>query len=588
MKKNLPFYFLFFLLVLPFGRLAAQSQLYSLSPYTDSLWVIDTVDYSLDTAIGLTHNGGGTLTGGNGVAVAGESCEMYVIVKMSGVTGRLLATIDPTTGICDTIGNTGENFAGIAFVNDGRLFGITGDGANISETLFEIDINTAAITQVTPLGGGSDGECISYCPDNNKIYHWSGRNTNNAMHSIDPDSGTVDTIAFSGFDWDEVFGAAYIGNGQFRLTNLDQEWITIDTSGFAVLDSVATHEYYRGMDFYDAGPALGFTAIPDTACPGDTIQFATDCANNDTIIFDFGDGSALDTAFSTSHVYTNTGNRTISQIGIRGGIRDTTTLTIRINNVPNVGINPGDTAYLCGPMDTVNLSASSGGQSQWYLNGNILPGATTNNFPATMPGLYNMTKTNQNGCTDSAAVGTRVLPGMPVIASFTQSTDTICVDSVISFTSANLGNDSTDWDFGDGNVAGTTDATHSYASTGTYTVAMTAYGNCGDSTVSSTVVVVDCSVGFSEGLDLPGFTLGHYPNPLVEATQINYTLPEAGNVRLRLLSAMGQEVTILSEGYQHGGAHNLKLSSAGLEAGLYFYRLEYEGHAITRRMLIMK
>ena len=593
MKKNLTLSSLLMLLILPLAQISAQSStqshIYTIYPFGDSVWAIDTSDYSIATRLGLTTSFGGTVTGGNGVAVTSDHCEMYVILKITGITGRMLAKIDPLTGVCDTVGNLGDNFAGICFTNEDRLFGITGDGANTSESLFEIDPSNGDTTLVTALGAGSDGECISYCPDNNKIYHWSGRNTNNAMHSIDPDSGTVTTINFTGFDWDEIFGAVYIGGGQFRLANLDQEWITIDTNGFAVLDSNnTTHEFYRGMALWNPGGVGGFTITGDTVCPGDTTTVTATCSTNDTVIYEWGDGSAADTAFSATHVYTNTGNRTLSQITIRNGLRDTLTFPVRVQNVPNVAINPGDTAYLCGPMDTVRLQGSGGGSSQWYLNGQAIPAADTNIYLATMPGLYNMTKTNMNGCSDSSSVGTRVIPGMPIVGSFTQNRDTVCQDSMIAFTNTSMGFDTTSWDFGDGNGAGTPNAMHSYSSTGTFTVSMTVFGNCGDSTATSTVVVIDCSVGREPGLAIPGMSLGNLPNPFSGQTRITYSVPEAGNARLRVFNTLGAEIAVLTDGFVTAGSHELDWNAENLNPGVYIYRLEYAGVSISRRMLIIK
>ncbi|MBK8520915.1 MAG: DUF11 domain-containing protein [Chitinophagaceae bacterium] len=154
-----------------------QTVLAGTSPFQDSLW---TVRYPGLTTI-LTHLGptlsGFTITGINGLATHPMTGEHYSILKVSGVSGRVLAKINLQTGVCTQIGNLGDNFSSITFRYDGQLFGVTGDGATVPETLYLIDHTNATKTLVRALGAGADGEVICYNPDDNFIYHWSGNGT---------------------------------------------------------------------------------------------------------------------------------------------------------------------------------------------------------------------------------------------------------------------------------------------------------------------------------------------------------------------------------------------------------------------------
>ena len=71
------------------------------------------------------------------------------------------------------------------------LYGVTGDGASIGESLFTIDTGDATSSFLYSLGNGSDGETIAYNPNDNLIYHFSGRDTNSAFETVDPLTGTV-------------------------------------------------------------------------------------------------------------------------------------------------------------------------------------------------------------------------------------------------------------------------------------------------------------------------------------------------------------------------------------------------------------
>ncbi|MBK7958602.1 MAG: hypothetical protein IPK03_11125 [Bacteroidetes bacterium] len=51
------------------------------------------------------------------------------------------------------------------------------------------------------------------------------------------------------------------------------------------------------------------------------------------------------------------------------------------------------------------LTGSSGGSSKWFKNGAPIPGANSPTYNANSAGIYNMVKTNTNGCADSSPVG---------------------------------------------------------------------------------------------------------------------------------------------------------------------------------------
>ncbi|GJM14726.1 MAG: hypothetical protein DHS20C13_00530 [Thermodesulfobacteriota bacterium] len=87
---------------------------------------------------------------------------------------RILATIDPATGLATQIGGANQTFASIAFTNDGTLYGVTGDGGGTPETLFRIDANNGNTTLIAPLGNGDDGEVIAFNPVDGLMYHGSG------------------------------------------------------------------------------------------------------------------------------------------------------------------------------------------------------------------------------------------------------------------------------------------------------------------------------------------------------------------------------------------------------------------------------
>jgi len=80
-----------------------------------------------------------TITGAQGLTRDPTTGQVYAIARAAAVVGRLLIRIDVHSGAGVEIGNLGDSFASISFRGDGQLFGVTGDGATVPETLFLID-----------------------------------------------------------------------------------------------------------------------------------------------------------------------------------------------------------------------------------------------------------------------------------------------------------------------------------------------------------------------------------------------------------------------------------------------------------------
>ena len=218
------------------------------SPFQDSLWTWNASNYSIISRFGPTMPGF-TITGLNGFATHPITGVIYTILKVSGVSGRVLATIDLQTGVCAFVGNLGDNFSSITFAPDGTLYGVTGDGATVPETVYAINIATAAKTLFKTLGNGADGEVILYNPDNSLIYHWSGNGsvvweTFDPAAPVNPPAG----LTFSGTAGGETFGALYLGNGKILVSNISSQFKEWDINTGAIGPALtSTPDDIRGL-----------------------------------------------------------------------------------------------------------------------------------------------------------------------------------------------------------------------------------------------------------------------------------------------------------------------------------------------------
>ena len=66
----------------------------------------------------------------------------------------------------------------------------------------------------------------------------------------------------------------------------------------------------------------------------------------------------------------------------------------------------------------------------------------------------------------------------------------------------------------------------------------------------------------------------NYPNPFNPSTKITYTLPERGNVSLKVFDLLGGEVAQLVNGEIEAGSYDISFNAANLPSGIYFYRFK--------------
>lgn len=80
----------------------------------------------------------------------------------------------------------------------------------------------------------------------------------------------------------------------------------------------------------------------------------------------------------------------------------------------------------------------------------------------------------------------------------------------------------------------------------------------------------------------------NFPNPFNPSTNIQYTIPKGGYVRLAVFNLLGQEVAKIFEGTQSAGTYEVTFDKEGLPTGIYFYRIQAPGFVETRKMIITK
>jgi phosphatidylserine/phosphatidylglycerophosphate/cardiolipin synthase-like enzyme len=80
----------------------------------------------------------------------------------------------------------------------------------------------------------------------------------------------------------------------------------------------------------------------------------------------------------------------------------------------------------------------------------------------------------------------------------------------------------------------------------------------------------------------------NYPNPSTGLTHIEYAIPTARDVELKLYDVQGRELRTLVHARQTPGRYRVDLSTRGATSGVYFYRLRAGSVVEQRKMLIVR
>lgn len=286
-----------------------------------------------------------------------------------------------------------------------------------------------------------------------------------------------------------------------------------------------------------------------------------------------GSGTFSDIVGASTMTYTvnnqNTGTdyRCLVTCSNSGQTVNSDTLTVSIETI-NVVLG-NDTTFCSGNILTLDAGDAGNGAIYTWSNS-----ATTQTTDVNSSGQYWVEVEAANGCLGSDTLNVTVIT-VPTADGITAVAG---ANNVYSFSAENAnGATSYLWNFGD-NSASSTDAnpTHSYQP-GTYTVTLTITNDCGELTVTETVVVEPLSVKTVAAEQL-GVNL--YPNPTAQDIFLEYTKAIKVN-NIVLTNTLGQQV------YQKDAAV-AKIDISHFANGLYFIHIHTDLGVAVLKVNIQK
>ncbi len=289
------------------------------------------------------------------------------------------------------------------------------------------------------------------------------------------------------------------GNGV--LSNQTSPTVTYSTAGTYTITLTATNSngcsetISKTVTTISKPTAIFTIANNATQCTGNNnFSFVNNSVNASSYAWNFGDG-ATSTLNSPSHTYTGSGTFTVTlTVSNSAGCSSSSIATVTILSKPTASFNLSN-YNACTSNNTIspNNTSTNATSYVWDFGDNILSAQPNPVHTYTNAGTYVVTliTTNSNGCSDTTKQSIAIA-NKPTSLFAIGGNSNQCINTN-NFTFVNYSTNAASyiWNFGDGTTATTANTTHSYTSSGTYTITLTVASASGCSATSSQTIVVN-------------------------------------------------------------------------------------------------
>jgi gliding motility-associated-like protein len=253
------------------------------------------------------------------------------------------------------------------------------------------------------------------------------------------------------------------------------------------------------------GQSASFTSSlnPVTGCVPVTVQFNNTSTGNSSNLWDFGDASGNSTATNPSHTYSIPGTYTVTLTINSNG--PTATNTITVHGIPDAGFTESTDTICIGNavVFTDTSHANDGNIIKWKWD--FGDGGIDSTTGGVISHTYNTAGTysvsvqvfNTYGCYDNTTVSHQIHVVNGPTANFSMAPTFACAPpALVQFTNSTSNNSGVTylWNFGDpgsgtADTSTATDPSHSFTTTGTFTITLSAISPGCVSTHSTTFTI---------------------------------------------------------------------------------------------------
>lgn len=298
-------------------------------------------------------------------------------------------------------------------------------------------------------------------------------------------------------------------------------------------------------------PAFQATASSQSICLGDSIALSTSLTGNGYTYLWLPDslsGPSIRVSPNQDEIY-----RVIITDTLNNQTRSDT-VSIRVKPTPLVDMGPD--LVFCEDSLLLSVPISTWAAYQWE------DGSSDSIRSIQESGIYSLQVTGQNGCmsSDSILITRDTVPR----SEFSWMTDTLSVN----FTNTSVRSDSMfNWDFGDGSSSMDVNPSHTYDTTGSYTVILISSNACGQDTLVQEIDVNGWATSISP--EVVEQFLKIHPNPGSSYIEVNFLHRIFMGETIQLYDIQGR----LLRDYGIIDQSSLRISRDKFVSGIYFLRI---------------
>lgn len=449
--------------------------------FTNSLWNFGDGGTSSLTNPSHTYSVGGTYTvsltasgpGGSDVETKVSYITVYTPVSAN-------FTFNPSSGVAPLSVNFTNSSSG-DFTNLSWNFGDGGSStvANPAHTFATKGTYLVTLTATGPGGTSQHSETITvYEP----VAAGFTATPTSGIAPVSVSFTNTSTGDYSSLLWD-------FGDGSTSSeVNPSHEYLTGGTYTVSLTASGpggSDSETRAGLITVYSSVQAEFDGLPTSGIAPLTVNFTNQSSGNyATLNWSFGDGG-VSALTNPDHLYSTGGTYTVTLTAAGDGGTDTEVKTnyITVYDPVTAGFTASPTSGI-GPLQVDFANQSTGSYTTIFWD--FGDGATSTEENPTHiysnGGSYTVTLTASGpGGTDTETHAGYITVYQPVQADFLANETTGVVPFEVTFANLSIGDYSNAvWDFGDGNTSTDLNPTHTYNSTGLFTVSLTVTGNGGN------------------------------------------------------------------------------------------------------------
>lgn len=239
----------------------------------------------------------------------------------------------------------------------------------------------------------------------------------------------------------------------------------------------------------------GLTASgPTSFCEGDNVELVATADAGVQLQWSV-DGVDIDGADAPEFTATASGAYAVTATDPNGCSATSSIAMVFANPIPgSVGLIASGSTTICAGS-TVDLQAgiAPGIGYQWYLDGELLPGITSQTYSASTAGVHTVVAVSAQGCaadaSNSIEVTVNPLPNQPLIV-LTES-PVLCEGGSTTMVASAAPGVTYQWTMNGENIPGATASQHTVSTAGEYTLVITDANGCSATAVEGPTVVVN-------------------------------------------------------------------------------------------------